>query len=61
MGAEVQVRRRLPLPWLINQVRRWIDRGLVDAQLEDFEQHRGVYWVRLDRATVRRLAKLSTM
>lgn len=44
----------------IDQVRRWIDRGLVDAQREDFEQHRGVYWVRLDRATVRRLAKLST-
>jgi DNA invertase Pin-like site-specific DNA recombinase len=43
----------------IDQVRRWIDRGLVDAQREDFEQHRAVYWVRLDRATVRRLAKLS--
>lgn len=43
----------------LTQVRGWIDRGLVDAQREDFEQHRGVLWVRLDRATVRRLAKLS--
>jgi len=43
----------------IAQVRGWMQRGLVDAKQEDFEQHRGVYWIRLDSATIRRLDKRS--
>jgi len=45
----------------IGQVRRWIKRGVVEAKQEDFEQHRGAYWLRIDGATVRRLARLSTI
>jgi hypothetical protein len=45
----------------VGQIRCWIKRGLVDAKREDFEQHRGIYWLRLDRAAIHRLEKLSTI
>jgi hypothetical protein len=43
----------------VAQVRGWIRRGLVEAKREDFEQHHGVYWLRIDAATARRLTERS--
>ena len=45
----------------VEQVRRWMTNGLAEATREHFEEHRGVYWLRLDGATIRRLAALSTI
>lgn len=39
-------------------VHRWIERGLVATKKEDYEQHRGVHWIRIDRATAKHLKKL---
>jgi hypothetical protein len=41
-------------------VHRWIERGIVKAHKEAFREYRGVYWIRIDKAAVRRLEKLST-
>jgi DNA invertase Pin-like site-specific DNA recombinase len=43
----------------VDQVRRWMKRGLLEATREDFERYHGVYWIRLDAETTRRLAALS--
>jgi hypothetical protein len=43
----------------IDQVRRWMKRGLLEATREDFERYHGVYWIRIDDVTIRRLSALS--
>ena len=45
----------------VDQVRRWLDQRVLDARREDFEQHRGVYWIRLDRAIIERLDQRATI
>jgi DNA invertase Pin-like site-specific DNA recombinase len=45
----------------IDQMRRWIKRGLIEATQQDFGRHRGAYWIELDRATIQRLKKLTTI
>lgn len=40
----------------IDQLRRWMKQGLVEATREPFAQHRSACWIRLDDATIRRLA-----
>ena len=41
-------------------VHGWIERGIVKAHKEAFREYRGVYWIRIDKATARRLKELSS-
>jgi len=43
-----------------DKVRRWIDRGMVEAVLEDFEWCKSAWWLSIDEATAKRLEEDAT-
>jgi hypothetical protein len=45
----------------LDLVRAWVKRGLVNAERHDFQQHRGVWWLDIPRATAARLERLAAV
>jgi len=43
----------------LDLVRAWVQRGLVNAERHDFQQHRGVWWLDIPEATAARLERLA--